>query len=231
MKISNFDNSAVDEYIESLRQRETENTRSIKMANRKTDLLITVIKISIIPLVCSLSLLILFAGVSSLRSYEQIKRNFVTIEENSTIYETSNESPQSQNIVTASEYQVTNDEILDVDALIANLKNQSMADIEVTRINEENIITDYVIFNHQIIKTGNITKLTVGQKYSDINQTQPSTLWCYLTLQNTSGIRETVHLIKIDKGKRTDYEIGKTAYAKMGITKNKLKKIKLKCEI
>ena len=231
MKISNYDNSAVDEYINSLKQRESENTRSIQIANRKSDLLITVIKVSIIPLVFSLCLLMLFAGIGSSRSYEQIKRNFVTIEENSTVNNKNNLDPEPINIVTASKYPVKNDEILDVDALIANIKHQTTEDLDIKDIGSENTISDYVIFNHQILQTGNIHKLTVGQKYLDIKQNQPHTSWCYLTLKNNSGIRETVHLIKVEDGNRIDYEIGKNVFAKMRVTESKLKKIKSKCEI
>ena len=231
MKISNFDNSAVDEYINSLKQRESENTRAIQIANKKNDLLITVIKVSIIPLVFSLCLLMLFAGIGSSRSYEQIKRNIVTIEENSTINDKNKLDPEPINIVTASEYPVENEEILDVDALIANIKHQSTEDLDIKNISSETTISDYVIFNHQILQTGNIQKLTVGQKYLDINQNHPHTSWCYLTLKNNSGIRETVHLIKVEDGKRIDYQIGKNVFAKMRVTEGKLQKIKSKCAI
>tara|TARA_B100001059_G_C17810291_1_gene571837 strand:+ start:1609 stop:2295 length:687 start_codon:yes stop_codon:yes gene_type:complete len=228
MKISNYDNSAVDEYINSLKQRESENTRSIQIANRKSDLLITVIKVSIIPLVFSLCLLMLFVGIGSSRSYEQIKRNFVTIEENSI---KSNLDPEPINVVTASKYPVENEEILDVNALIADIKHQSTEDLDIKNIGSETTISDYVIFKHQILQTGNIQKLTVGQKYLDINQNQPHTTWCYLTLKNNSGIRETVHLIKIEDGNRIDYQVGKNVLTKMRVTEGKLKKIKSKCAI
>lgn len=230
MKITSFDNTAVEEYINSLKQKETENIRSLQIENDRNDVLITVLKVSIIPIALSLAVLILMAGVGSTRSFEQVKRNFLTIEDNSIA--TGNlmmdTEPLSMHILEQEDSKT--DEILDVSELIKNLKKNKVQEFEVLN-NSENTITDYVIFEHQILNIGNVAKFTIGKKYSDVNQTQPKTAWCYLTLKNNSGIRETVHLVKKENGKRNDFEISQKVYAKMKISNSKLRNLKSKCVI
>ena len=126
-------------------------------------------------------------------------------------------------------YKSIRNEVLSGELSIKN--SLTILPIDIKNIGSVNTISDYVIFNHQILQTGNIHKLTVGQKYLDINQNQPHTSWCYLTLKSNSGIRETVHLIKVEDGKRIDYQIGKNVFARMRVTEGKLKKIKSKCAI
>ena len=74
--INNYDNSAVEEYVNSLTQRETENIRALKISNDRNHALIQMLKFCIFPLILSLAILIVMAGVSSTNSFEQIKRNF-----------------------------------------------------------------------------------------------------------------------------------------------------------
>ena len=160
MKITSFDNTAVEEYINSLKLKETENIRSLQIANDRNDVLITVLKISIIPIALSLAILILMAGVSSTRSFEQVKRNFLTIEDNSIASDSLllDTEPLSMHISEQEDSRV--DEILDVSELIKNLKKNKIQEFEVLN-NSENTITDYVIFEHQMLNIGNIALLSI----------------------------------------------------------------------
>jgi len=229
--INNYDNSAVEEYVNSLTQRETENIRALKISNDRNHALIQMLKFCIFPLILSLAILIVMAGVSSTNSFEQIKRNYVTIKESSTVNNQTREESVPVFSENPKESFQEKDQIFDIEALLKKVKKEGINNIINEKKVDEQSITDYVIFSHEILNLGNINKLTVGNKYSDISKETPKLSWCYLTLSSNKGVRETVHLLRKEGKDRNVYQISTSVRKRMNISKTKLNELRSKCGI
>ena len=227
------DNSYMYKYLEEQHQRDAAKTASDQADSRRKEIPYVLAKYGgIAAIILSIGIAIYFAN-----SYKQIFENTNLV--------------QSQQLASKNQYSSDNDEVIDIDALLNEIKsepkkpslnsetsidqpNELQTESKFPITNKEPIVEqvsvrNYVIFDRIEFEHEGINKITIGRQY-DAPESEVSSSWCYVDKLNSDGFKNTLYLINIHK-ERNELEITNEIAESFGVSKALLEEAQQLCTI
>ena len=206
------DNSYMYKYLEEQHQRDAAKTASDQADSRRKQIPYVLAKYGgIAAIILSIGLAIYFAN------------SFKQISENTNI-------TQAQEQASKNQYLGNEDEIIDVDALLSEMKTEpKFPEPSLEPVAEQVSVRNYVIFDQIEFVHEGINKITIGRRY-DEPESEVSTSWCYVDKFNSEGFKNTLYLVNIDE-ERIELDITDEIAGSFGVNKSVLIEAQQLCTI
>ena len=206
------DNSYMYKYLEEQHQRNVAKTASDQADSRRKQIPYVLAKYGgIAAIILSIGLAIYFAN------------SFKQISENTNI-------TQAQEQASKNQYLGNEDEIIDVDALLSEMKTEpKFPEPSLEPVAEQVSVRNYVIFDQIEFVHEGINKITIGRRY-DEPESEVSTSWCYVDKFNSEGFKNTLYLVNIDE-ERIELDITDEIAGSFGVNKSVLEEAQQLCTI
>ena len=206
------DNSYMYKYLEEQHQRDAAKTASDQADSRRKQIPYVLAKYGgIAAIILSIGLAIYFAN------------SFKQISENTNI-------TQAQEQASKNQYLGNEDEIIDVDALLSEMKTEpKFPEPSLEPVAEQVSVRNYVIFDQIEFVHEGINKITIGRRY-DEPESEVSTSWCYVDKFNSEGFKNTLYLVNIDE-ERIELDITDEIAGSFGVNKSVLEEAQQLCTI
>ena len=206
------DNSYMYKYLEEQHQRDAAKTASDQADSRRKQIPYVLAKYGgIAAIILSIGLAIYFAN------------SFKQISENTNI-------TQAQEQASKNQYLGNEDEIIDVDALLSEMKTEpKFPEPSLEPVAEQVSVRNYVIFDQIEFVHEGINKITIGRQY-DEPESEVSTSWCYVDKFNSEGFKNTLYLVNIDE-ERIELDITDEIAGSFGVNKSVLEEAQQLCTI
>ena len=207
-----IDNSYMYKYLEEQHQRDAAKTASDQADSRRKQIPYVLAKYGgIAAIILSIGLAIYFAN------------SFKQISENTNI-------TQAQEQASKNQYLGNEDEIIDVDALLSEMKTEpKFPEPSLEPVAEQVSVRNYVIFDQIEFVHEGINKITIGRRY-DEPESEVSTSWCYVDKFNSEGFKNTLYLVNIDR-ERIELDITDEIAGSFGVNKSVLEEAQQLCTI
>ena len=207
-----IDNSYMYKYLEEQHQRDAAKTASDQADSRRNQIPYVLAKYGgIAAIILSIGLAIYFAN------------SFKQISENTNI-------TQAQEQASKNQYLGNEDEIIDVDALLSEMKTEpKFPEPSLEPVAEQVSVRNYVIFDQIEFVHEGINKITIGRRY-DEPESEVSTSWCYVDKFNSEGFKNTLYLVNIDE-ERIELDITDEIAGSFGVNKSVLEEAQQLCTI
>ena len=207
-----IDNSYMYKYLEEQHQRDAAKTASDQADSRRKQIPYVLAKYGgIAAIILSIGLAIYFAN------------SFKQISENTNI-------TQAQEQASKNQYLGNEDEIIDVDALLSEMKTEpKFPEPSLEPVAEQVSVRNYVIFDQIEFVHEGINKITIGRRY-DEPESEVSTSWCYVDKFNSEGFKNTLYLVNIDE-ERIELDITDEIAGSFGVNKSVLEEAQQLCTI
>ena len=227
------DNSYMYKYLEEQHQRDAAKTASDQADSRRKEIPYVLAKYGgIAAIILSIGLAMYFSN-----SYKQIsEKTNIT---------------QTQELASKNQYLGDADDLIDIDALLSDMKIESkepsassellieeISELETepkfpapTSEPEVNQVTvrNYVIFDKIEFEHEDINKIIIGRQYDD-PESEVSSSWCYVDKFNSEGFKNTIYLVKIND-ERIELDITDEIAESFGVNKSVLVEAQQKCTI
>ena len=206
------DNSYMYKYLEEQHQRDAAKTASDKADSRRKQIPYVLAKYGgIAAIILSIGLAIYLAN------------SFKQISENTNI-------TQAQEQASKNQYLGNEDEIIDVDALLSEMKTEpKFPEPSLEPVAEQVSVRNYVIFDKIEFVHEGIDKIIIGRQY-DEPESEVSASWCYVDKFNSEGFKNTLYLVNIDE-ERIELDITDEIAGSFGVNKSVLEEAQQLCTI
>jgi len=210
-----YNSSAVDSYIHELSRREAEVTRSREIDNFIKE--VPFIALKWCAYILPIAILIWFLGNAinnALSSKKIIQHESITQE----IGSTSQKATYSQ------------DEIIDVEQILASAKSNNTHFPAVDDPLEAETVRDYYIFDTLPFDNAAIQDVIIGRQYDEPNSPSLEE-FCYINIWQEDGIGQRLNLIVIDEDGRTENPLDQSMAQKLNISLSELFEARAACTI
>ena len=227
------DNSYMYKYLEEQHQRDAAKTASDQADSRRKEIPYVLAKYGgIAAIILSIGLAIYFAN-----SFKQISSN--------------TNITQAQEQAKKNQYFAETDELIDIDALLSEMKTEykpsssseeilqeEVSELETERkfpepslepVVEQVSVRNYVIFDKIEFEHEGISKITIGRQY-DEPESEVSSSWCYVDKFNSEGFKNTLYLVNIHE-ERIELDITDEIAGSFGVNKSVLEEAQQLCTI
>ena len=206
------DNSYMYKYLEEQHQRDAAKTASDQADSRRKEIPYVLAKYGgIAAIILSIGLAIYFAN-----SYKQISAN--------------TNITQAQEQASKNQYLGGTDELIDIDALLSDMKTEpKFPEPNLEPVVEQISVRNYVIFDKIEFEHEGIKKITIGRQY-DEPESEVSSSWCYVDKLNSDGFKNTLYLVNIHE-ERIELDITDEIAGSFGVDKSVLEEAQQLCTI
>ena len=227
------DNSYIYKYLEEQHLRDAVKTASeLADSNRKQIPYVLARFGGVAAIILSIGLAMYFAN-----SYKQIIEN--------------TNITQAQQQASKNQYLGESDQLIDVDALLSEMKTEpklppisteplveEVSELEAEpkfptpnteTLVEQVSVRNYVIFDKIDFQHEGISKVTIGRQYDDPDS-DVSSSWCYVDKLNTEGFKNTLYLVNNNE-ERTELDITDEIAESYGVSKSLLIEAQQLCTI
>jgi hypothetical protein len=206
------DNSYIYKYLEEMHQREAAKTAAEQAESKKKEIPYIIARYAgVAAIILSIGIALYFSN-----SFKQISESIST------------STGQAEN--TQSQFTREGDDLIDVDALLAEVdETPTFPKSKTQLLSNQPSVRNYVIFDRIEFQKEGLEKITIGRQYDD-PESDVSSSWCYVDRINSNGFKNTLHLVS-NFGDRDELEITNEIADSFGLTKELLIEAQELCTI